>query len=106
MPKFWNLVLACGLAAAVGCGLVPEQVPIYEATLGDDGRTLQLFTGGCEGQVTAEVDEQADDEVTVTVTARGADGSDCMKEVTVALREKLGGRTLLDGFTGDVVGVQ
>ena len=106
MPSLWNLAFACGLVVTVGCGLRPEQVPIFEAMLGGDGRTLQLFTGGCEGQVTAKIDEQSADEVTVTVTARGADGSDCMKEITVALREKLGGRTLVDGSTGEVVGVE
>lgn len=106
MGGAWNVILACALAATVGCGLLPEQVPIFEARLRGDGRTLQLFTGGCEGKITVKVHEQSSVEVTVTVTARGADGSDCMEEATVVLREKLGDRTLVDGSTGDVVVVE
>ena len=100
-----NLFLAGALAAAVGCGLIPEQVPIHDASLGDDGRTLELEVGACNAQYTVDVDEAADT-VTVTVTARGADGNDCMGQATVVLWDGLAGRTLVDGSTGDVVGVQ
>ena len=106
MRGTWNLVLSCALAATMGCGLFPEQVSIFEAALEGDGRTLQLFTGGCEGQLSVNVDEQSADEVTVTVTARGADGSDCLEEATVVLSEKLGDRMLVDGSTGDIVPVE
>ncbi len=75
-----------------------------EASLGEDGRTLELGVGSCNAQHTVEVQESAD-EVRVTVTASGGDGNDCMDGVTVVLRDTLGDRTLVDGSTGNVFGV-
>lgn len=106
MPKFCNLVLACALASTGGCGLLPKQVPILEASLGIDGRTLELGVASCNAQHTVEVDEQAPDEVRITVTARGTDGNDCMDGVTAVLKEELNGRTIVDGSTGNLVGVE
>ena len=99
------LILTCTLVVTVGCGLLPKQVPITEARLGDDGRTLELGVASCNAEHTVEVDEQAADEVRITVTARGDDGNDCMDGVSVVLKEQLEGRTVVDGSTGDVVGI-
>ena len=105
MRGAWLLIAVCSLAAAGGCGL-HETVPIMEATLSEDGRTLDLGVGSCNAQHTVEVEEQAVGEVRVTVTARGDDGNDCMDVVRAVLQEELSGRTVVDGSTGAVVGVE
>lgn len=94
------------LLMTVGCGLLAEQVPITEAALSDDGRTLELGVASCNAQHTVEVEDQAADQVRVTVTARGGDGNDCMDVVTLVLQKELNGRTLVDASTGDVVALQ
>lgn len=101
-----NTGLVVLLLMTVGCGLLAEQVPITEATLSDDGRTLELGVASCNAEHTVEVDEQAADQVRVTVTARGGDGNDCMDVVTVVLQKELDGRALVDAWSGDVVGLQ
>jgi hypothetical protein len=99
-------MLTCALVATVGCALVAERVPITGASLGADGRTLELEVGSCNAEHALEVDETAADEVRITVTARGDDGNDCMDGVRVVLEEELNGRTIVDGSTGDVIGVE
>ena len=105
MRATWNVILAGALAATAGCGVIPEQVPILSAKVGGDGRTLDLEVGGCNARHTVKVEELSPDEVTLTATARGADGNDCAGQTIFVLPEELGDRTLVDGFSGDVVGV-
>lgn len=69
--------------------------------------TLGFSVGSCPARHTVEVEEQAADEVRVTVTARGAGRSImCADHVTVVLKDELNDRILLDGSTGQPVEVQ
>src|SRR5687767_8361904 len=95
--------IACALFV-VGCAGA-EKVHISLATLAGDGRTLELGVASCGASHTVDVDESAD-EVRVTVTAEGGSQNDCMDSVEAVLQEGLDDRRLIDGATGDDVGLQ
>ncbi len=86
-----------------GCG--GTAAPVMEATLGQDGRSIDLGVASCNADHAVTIEEESVDEVEVTVTATGDDGNDCMDVVTIVLQKELGDRTLVDGSTGDVIGI-
>ena len=100
------------LAAAVGIVIWWEtsgswrEQPVSSAELRGD-RTAVLWLGCFPDTETRVSTVERTGDVTVTVEIKGERSSgDCLSGVEVAFDEPLGGRTLVDGATGDPISIE
>lgn len=104
-PPRSAVVSAVTVAALAGCGDDVREVEILGAHGQADSRELVIAPDdACNLEPRADVVETAD-EVRVTVTVRGTTNEDCGEGVRISLASTLGDRTIIDGSTGEPVGL-
>ena len=96
-----GLVLAVLVLAGCG-GDGGRQVPVVDARLRADARTLELGLAVCDTEQVQVTTEESADRVQVTVEVTGG-SEDCASGTEVELAHRLGERPLIDTATGDRV---
>ena len=104
---FRRLGSTCGLSVMLllaACGSTgPEILAVY----GDpQSRTLEVSVGVCDAELSADVEETAE-EVRISVTAEDATTvADCADYTVVTLDEDLGTRRVINSRTGEQLDVE
>lgn len=95
--------LALAVVVTAGCGDDgARQVPVVDARLKADGKTLELGLPVCDAEQVQVTTEESTDQVRVTVEVTGG-SDDCASGTEVELARRLGDRPLIDTETGDPV---